>query len=111
MSDASTISIEDFLADAKKFLDEVAKPRVAEDAWGVGNDQMSGYKAIAPEAEKAKLAEARTWKALEYDRGFGWITGDTKLGGRGLSHEHERAYLELRAQYDIAPQNLSLIHI
>ena len=111
MSAASNISIEDFVADAKKFLDEVATPRVADEAWGAGSDQLSGYKAIKPADEKAKLAEARKWKALEYDRGFGWITGDPKLGGRGLGHEHERAYLELRAHYDIAPQNPFVISL
>lgn len=111
MSAASNISIEDFVAEAKKFLDEVATPRAADDAWGMGSDQLSGYKAIKPADEKAKLAEARKWKALEYDRGFGWITGDPNLGGRGLSHEHERAYLDLRARYDIAPQNPFVISL
>lgn len=102
MSTTQMISIENFVAEAKQFLDANAKPNVKTEAWGSGSDQLSSYRAMTPAEEKSKLADARKWKALEYDSGFGWITGDPKLGGRGLTPEHDRAYLDLRAQYDIA---------
>jgi acyl-CoA dehydrogenase len=93
--------LDGFLADAAAFLDANAKPKPASAQWGVGPDRLAGYAPTTPEAEAERVRAAREWKALEFDSGFGWITGPTTLGGRGLPPDFERGYLELRAHYDI----------
>jgi acyl-CoA dehydrogenase len=56
-----------------------------------------------------ELEEAKTWRALKYDNGFGWITGDPDYGGRGLSRRHDQAFRELEAQYDVPDQGFFTI--
>jgi len=104
-------NLDSFLAKAKEFLDANAEPKHAADTWGVGPDTMASYAKVSEEEEKAGVARAREWKALEFDAGFGWITGPTELGGRGLPHEFERQYLQLRATYDIPPVNVFTISL
>jgi len=31
------------------------------------------------------VAGAKAWQKVRYDNGFGWITGPSEFGGRGLS--------------------------
>ncbi len=70
--------------------------------WGVGDDTLSGYAARSEEDERERVRLAKEWKALEFDAGFGWISGPPEFGGAGLTAEHDRIYLEMRNQYDIA---------
>ncbi len=90
-----------FLAKAAEFLESNASRREVRGEWGVGSDVLAAYAKVSEEVEAQRIADARQWKALEFDQGFGWITGPPELGGRGLAPEHERGYLELRADYDI----------
>jgi len=79
--------------------------------WGVGDDTMSSYARHTPEEEARRLGEARRWKRLEFDAGFGWIDGPRELGGAGLDAELHRRYMEIRAEYDIPPTGLYTISL
>jgi acyl-CoA dehydrogenase len=102
--------LESFLAEATEFLEANAKQK-AERAWGIGSDRLAGYAATTPEAEAERVNAARAWKALEFDQGFGWITGPRDLGGRGLPAEFDRRYLELRSGYDIPSLSIFAISL
>ncbi|MEM7339197.1 MAG: acyl-CoA dehydrogenase family protein [Actinomycetota bacterium] len=102
----SDISIDDFRAEAKAFLDANATPKAEATAfvWGEGPDEAALFEEVDREKEKVELAKAKDWRATKYDAGFGWIGGPTDMGGRGLSRGHERAYSELEARYDVPDQ-------
>src|SRR6187402_3583208 len=87
-----------FEAQAREFLDAHVPPTAATtSAWGVGDDTMSSYTKRTPAQEHDRIEQARWWKRLEFDAGFGWITGPTELGGRGLTADHLRRYGEVRS--------------
>jgi alkylation response protein AidB-like acyl-CoA dehydrogenase len=61
-----------------------------------------------PEAAAAVVAAA-AWQALKFDAGLGWITGPPRYGGRGLTAEFERLYVERESAYqapDVTPLNV-----
>jgi alkylation response protein AidB-like acyl-CoA dehydrogenase len=100
-----TISEADFRADAVAFLERYAEKRVDRSfEWGKGSDAVGLLEEKSPEAEAAELAAAKSWKATEFDAGFGWITGPEELGGRGLPASFERSYREIAAGYATPPQ-------
>ena len=101
------ISEAEFRAEAKTFLDTHAEPRVEEKfEWGKGSDRVGILEEKSPEQEAEEIRAAKTWKATEYDAGFGWITGPEEYGGRALPTAYERAYRELAAGYAIQPQTI-----
>ena len=100
------ISLKDFTAKARAFLDANAdpKPPAAEFVWGAGKDDAALFEEIDREQEKVDLAAAQAWRAKRYDAGFGYIAGKVEHGGAGLSRSHDRAYAELEAGYQIPNQ-------
>ncbi len=99
------ISESEFRADATSFLDDHSEPRREEKfEWGKGSDRVGLLEEKTPEEEAAELRAAKAWKALEYDAGFGWITGPSEYGGRELPPAYDRAYRELAARYAIPSQ-------
>jgi alkylation response protein AidB-like acyl-CoA dehydrogenase len=99
------ISLEDFSASAKAFLDANTEPRSEEKfVWGEGTDRVGLLDEQTREEEAAELAAAKEWKATEFDAGFGWITGPEEYGGRGLSKEYARAYADLHTEYRVPSQ-------
>ena len=96
----SAVNDEDFLKAARQFLDDHAALQSGQ-VYGHGDDGLSNYRAVDEATERARLDRAKAWKAVEFDAGFGWITGPTELGGSGRTAELERGYLELRAGYDV----------
>jgi acyl-CoA dehydrogenase len=101
-----SITIDEFAAEAREFLDANAEPKADTGAfvWGEGPDDPSLFEEVDREQEKLELVEAKKWRATKYDAGFGWITGPTELGGRGLTRSHERAWNELEAGYEVPSQ-------
>ena len=95
------ISLEDFTAEARSFLDANAekKPPAKEFVWGEGSDDVGVFDEKDREAEAAEAAEAKRWRAARFDNGFGWITGPAEYGGRELPQAYERAYQSLEAGY------------
>lgn len=96
------ISEDRLLDEARSFLDDNAECR-RPDAfeWGLGSDRVALFEERTPEEHAAWLADARGWKATEFDAGFGWLTGPEEHGGRALTPAHELAYRSLRAEYAI----------
>ncbi len=98
-----TVDLNAFARDAEAFLSAHAtRAPSGTPEWGVGDDTLSGYAARSEEDELERVRLAKAWKALEFDAGFGWISGPVDCGGAGLTAEHDRIYLEMRNQYDIA---------
>ena len=108
----ATVDMAAFIAEATAFLDSSAEAiGPVEQDWGEGEDQISAYARRSPEAETARLVEARRWKALEFDAGFGWLTGPVEHGGAGLTSIHQRTYTDLRACYRIPPIDVFAISL
>ncbi len=94
------ISISDFAADARAFLDAHCERRVEEQlGWGEGSDRVSMFEERSKDEEHALVARAKQWRNTVFDAGFGWITGPVEFGGGGLTADHQRAYNEAAAQY------------
>jgi acyl-CoA dehydrogenase len=107
MTGATVISEAQFRAEAKSFLDQHAEPRAEEKfEWGQGSDRVALLEEKTPEEEATEIRDAKAWKALEFDAGFGWITGPTEHGGRALPNAYERAYQKLAARYAIPSQTV-----
>jgi alkylation response protein AidB-like acyl-CoA dehydrogenase len=100
-----------FIEEARAFLDEHAEPRTQGTEWGMGSDVLAGYRPTTPEEEHERVRSAKAWKALEFDHGFGWITGPPELGGGGLPADFERGYLELRGRYEVPALGLFAISL
>jgi len=99
------VSLDEFAAAARAFLDANAEPRSEEKfVWGDGTDRVGLLDEKDPEQEAAEVAAAKAWKTAEFDAGFGWITGPEEYGGRALPKEYERAYTTIRTGYRIASQ-------
>jgi len=56
---------------------------------------------VSPEQELADLAAVKQWKAVEFDAGYGWLSGPREFGGAGLPAGYERIYSALKARYDL----------
>lgn len=102
-------TIDEFRAAAQGFLDGAVKrrpPRTAA-SWGEGDDTFSLFRG----ATEADAKAACDWRRRVFDAGFGWISGPTEWGGRGLSGKYEKAYLALERDYDVpsrSPLGVSL---
>jgi acyl-CoA dehydrogenase len=101
------ISLDEFTAEAKAFLDANASRREAERAfvWGEGSDKVSMFEERDRESEQRDVAAACEWRRTKFDAGFGWITGPEAYGGRALPAAFERAYNSLEAKYAVANQS------
>ena len=95
------ISEERFREEALAFLEANAERRQTSRGfeWGKGSDRVGLLDEKTEEQELAEVAEAKEWKAKEFDAGFAWITGPSAYGGRELPKTHERAYQTLKAQF------------
>ena len=105
-------SIDEFLAEAREFLDATCPLRSESDdrfVWGEGSDRVNILEEVDPAEASAQLAEAKRYAAARFDAGFGWIDGPVEYGGRGATPEHARAYQELEARYEVP--NLSMLVI
>ena len=99
-------TIEDFTRAATEFLDANAERRSeARFVWGEGSDSVSMLDEKTPEQEQREVEEGKAWKQKEFDAGFGWISGPTEYGGRGLPSSYDRAYRDIVGQYAIPSQS------
>ncbi len=95
-----TPTLEQFELEARSFLDAHASKRPEEAfVWGEGSDSVSLFPERTAEQEATDLATARAWARTVFDAGFGWITGPTEYGGRGLPREYQRTYDTVAADY------------
>jgi acyl-CoA dehydrogenase len=101
------ITLEQFEAEARAFLDANAPRKQEEQAfvWGEGSDKVALFDEKARERELEDLRRAQAWRATKFDAGFGWVTGPKQYGGRELPHAYERAWMRLEADYDTPNQS------
>jgi len=98
---------EAFEAEARAFLDSTAMKRPEEAfVWGQGSDDVSLFPEKTPQQEEADLDVSRTWAKQVFDAGFGWITGPTEHGGRGLPPEYQRIWGRVSAEYRTPSQSI-----
>jgi len=89
------ISLEEFTAEAEAYLAEhYPRARRAERrfVWGEGSDEVRVFQEPDPEWEADALPAIRAWRRGLWEAGFGWITGPTEYGGRGLPGVYQRAF-------------------
>ena len=99
---AEQISLENFEAEARAFLDANAEPRVEEKrGWGEGSDRTGLFAEKTRAEELNELAEAKVWKAKVFDAGFGWISGPAQYGGRELPAPYDRKWQALESGYRV----------
>ena len=98
-----TISIDDFRTEALAFFEANCEARVEESSfvWGKGADSVSMFEERSKDEEAAMVATAKTWRAKMFDAGFGWITGPTEYGGRGLTSQYQRTFGEAASGFRI----------
>ncbi|EAQ00608.1 putative acyl-CoA dehydrogenase [Janibacter sp. HTCC2649] len=91
-----------FAREARAFLDAAASRRAPETEviWGVGEDRITYFGDDTVEEARRQVDAARAWQKARYDAGFGWITGPSEFGGRGLTPVHDLVYDGLEAEYD-----------
>ena len=100
------ISIDDFEAEARAFLEASAPRKDSEEkfVWGQGSDKVAVFEERDRATEQRDVRRACEWRQKKFDAGFGWIQGPVEYGGRALSANHERAYQRLEAQYVVPNQ-------
>ena len=103
--------VEAFAEQATAFLDANATPKNSDRkfVWGEGSDNISMFEERDPELEREMLVDAQTFRTSRFDAGFGWITGPTEYGGRGLDKSYQSAYDAVEAQYEVPNQTFYLI--
>jgi alkylation response protein AidB-like acyl-CoA dehydrogenase len=72
--------------------------------WGVGSDRVALFSEPDRAEEHTEIAAAKAWRRTAFDAGFGWITGPSEYGGRGLPASYQRAYQELERLFDVPSQ-------
>ena len=98
----SQITEEQFRADALGFLKANCKQRDTETVkkWGEGSDQVAVFEEKSKEAERREVEAGKAWRQKMFDSGFGWISGPTQYGGRGLPSSYERIWHEESVKFD-----------
>ena len=111
MSTDTSLSVDEFQAEARGFLDANAtlKQAAGPFVWGHGSDKVAMFEERDRDTEGALLKQASAWRAKRFDAGLGWITGPVEHGGRGLTAAHQRAYDSLEGQYEIPNQSFFVI--
>lgn len=100
-------SLEAFADEAQAFLDAHAQlVDRSIGVWGEGSDAVGAYQVRSADDERQQVERARQWRRTKFDAGFGWISGPRRYGGRELTRQHERAFLDLEARYDVPPQTM-----
>ena len=96
----TTPSLEEFTATARSWLDDrLTKRDRSHRAWGEGDDDVSVFHDLTPEEEARLIDQASAYEQEKFDAGFGGITLPAELSGRGLSHQHERAFRSVESDY------------
>jgi alkylation response protein AidB-like acyl-CoA dehydrogenase len=107
MSSESTkvISEDEFAGEAERFLEQNAGRRPPDKVvFGEGSDEVSVLPERTPEEEAREVTEAKAWAHKVFDAGFGWITGPSEYGGRGLPGAYQRIYSGVEARFDVPSQ-------
>jgi acyl-CoA dehydrogenase len=83
-----------FRAEARAWLEALARPRRGEGDWS------QGPRDPGPEAEAEYFARCRAWQRTLFDGGFAGITWPRRFGGRGGSPAQALIFAEEQARFD-----------
>ena len=99
--------VDKFTAAADAWLRENAAPRPPERelVWGEGSDDVSLFRDLRFEAERAHIDAHRDWQRVKSDAGFGSIDWPAEYGGGGLSRAHATAFRRVEARYQTPPSH------
>jgi alkylation response protein AidB-like acyl-CoA dehydrogenase len=89
----TTISVQEFREKARAWLEENATKR--------GERRVADGEQELIEAGRDLVAESKEFQARLYDGGFAGITWPAEYGGQGLTNEHQRAFNEEAADYEL----------
>jgi alkylation response protein AidB-like acyl-CoA dehydrogenase len=102
---ATSISVEEFEAEASEWLAANAERRRAGDSdafvWGQGEFSVAVFHNLAHQAERDLLEALRSWNQKKAEHGYHAIRWPVEFGGRGLGAEHGRAFQRLEANYQV----------
>ncbi len=105
------MSLEEFEAAARSFIEQHAKRKTPEKAfvWGQGSDRVDIFEERSPEDELVIVKNAKDWRRTKFDAGFGWISGPKQYGGSELPTAFDRAYSRIEAEYSLPIQSTFII--
>lgn len=95
--------LDEFIREAREFLDASAQRGGVDETFtrGSSSDRVGYFSNDSEEEEQAAVAAARAWQRTRFENGFGWITGPTEHGGRGLDQVFAVAYAAVEAEYEV----------
>lgn len=94
-----------FRAAARAFLDaHLPRAQPGRFQWGAGSDRVGLISEHGVQEQEQEVEEARAWRRLLYDHGYGWLTGPPAYGGRGLPARYEAIWQELLWDYQVPSQ-------
>ncbi|WP_040495854.1 acyl-CoA dehydrogenase family protein, partial [Ilumatobacter nonamiensis] len=96
------ITVDDFIAEARAWLDENAEKRTdrrGDFVWGEGDFDVAVFHNMTFDEESAYIDGISDWIKKKSERGYHAITGPASVGGLGLSRKHARAYGRLEREY------------
>lgn len=97
--------LEEFLAEARRWLDDHAAPRSSSGAadgelvWGEGTFSVSVFHALSPAEEAALLDSLGRWTQAKAERGYHAVSWPVEYGGLGLPGRYARAFGRLEQEY------------
>jgi alkylation response protein AidB-like acyl-CoA dehydrogenase len=92
--------LDDFAADARRWLASVAEPRSAAQ-WGVGPDSVAVFENWTAEEERAETDRIRAYEQAKYDAGWGALTWPEEYGGRNLATSYALRFRQEEDAYDV----------
>jgi alkylation response protein AidB-like acyl-CoA dehydrogenase len=91
-----------FAADAIAFVSQHFPRRAQQStSWGVGPEKLTLFHETTDAEERAEADAALAWQKQRWAAGFGWISGPTAHGGRGLGAEYDRLYRLIESSFEI----------
>jgi alkylation response protein AidB-like acyl-CoA dehydrogenase len=92
--------LDEFAADARRWLSSVAEPRSTA-RWGEGPDSVAVFENWTAEQERAETDRIRAYEQAKYDAGWGALTWPEKYGGRGLPTSYALSFRQEEDAFDV----------
>ena len=108
-----SISVDDFVAEARVWFDEHAVRRPtseAERGWGEGEFDVSVFSDMSFEDERDHILRIAKWIQTKATRGYHAVAWPVEYGGLGLSRAHARALGHVEREYE-SPGSHELISV
>jgi alkylation response protein AidB-like acyl-CoA dehydrogenase len=94
------VTEESFAEQAERFLAANASLKPEErTGYGEGSEEVFVIPERSAEQDAQDVVAAKQWAQKVYDAGFGWITGPTEYGGRGLPKTYQTIYSSIESRY------------